>query len=42
MGPALLLESMLFYFCRPIRHASLLVLLLVSAPMDDKNYFKII
>ncbi len=40
MVPALLPGSLLFYFCQLIRHVCLLVFLLVSATIDDKNLCK--
>src|SRR6266567_9537527 len=40
MVPALLPGSLLFYFCQLIRHVCLLVFLLVSATIADKNLCK--
>jgi hypothetical protein len=37
MVPALLLGSLLFYFCQLIQHVCLLVFLLVSATIDDNS-----
>jgi hypothetical protein len=36
----LLPGSLRFYFCQLIPRVSLLVFLLVSAAIDDENYFK--
>jgi hypothetical protein len=40
MGPALLPGSLLYYFCRRIPRAILLVFVLVSAAINDKSNFK--
>jgi hypothetical protein len=40
IGACLLPGSLLFYFCQLIPCVSLLVFLLVSATINDENYFK--
>jgi hypothetical protein len=39
-GACLMLWSLLFYFCQLIPRVILLVFPLVSAAIDDENYFK--
>ena len=40
MGACLLTGSLLFYFCQLMARVILLVFLLVSAAINDENYFK--